>query len=216
VRARAGTGLLRGAALAGLLAVAGCGEAPAPAPPGWPEGTVLVLDGVPVTAAEVDVHLDAVRAIRPAVSVEQLRRLVLMNDTLPRARGAVEGGERRAEALAEARGWLEAHAAGERSFDAVPPRAGNWDGVGFELWLAARRAPAGEVVGPVELPGRYAVVLVEARDDNPRAELEGFLLRVVEFPFVEEPDALAARATESRVEIVDPAWRDVVPGAYKY
>lgn len=205
-----------GAGLAALLLVAGCVREPADAAATWPEGTVLVVEGIPIKAAEVDEHLDAVRAIRPAISEEQLRRLVLMNQSLPRALAEAEGGPRRAEALEQARAWLAEYGAGERSFEGVPAVTGNWDLIGFDLWLAARHGAAEEVLGPLELPGRQALVLVEARGGSHRPELESFLLRVVEFPFVEAPDELPTRATGARIEVVDPAWRDILPGIYKY
>lgn len=203
-------------ALVALLLAVGCGAEDPASPPTWPEGTVVVLDGVPILGSEVDAHLDAVRAIRPAASTEELRRLVLMNEALPRARGAAEGGARRAEAREEARAWLEDLRAGERSFDAVTPRTGNWDRIGFELWLAVRLGQPGETLGPFELPGRFAVALLEARSEAPRPELEAFLVRVVEFPFVTGPEALSSRATEGVLDIVDPAWDEIVPGIYKY
>jgi len=205
------------ALLLAVLAAApcGCGE-PEPAAPAWPEGTAVVLAGLPITVAEVDAHVDAVLAIQPSYSLEQRRRIVLMNWSFPRALGAAMGGARRDAALEQAGSWRTGLLHGTHELGEASEQIGNWDMIGFELWLVARDLEVGEVSEPVELPGRYAVLRLEQRDGNPRPAFEYLRLRVAEFPFVDDPEALLTNETADRLEIVDPAWVEIVPGIYKY
>ncbi len=193
----------------------GCGE-PEPSAPTWPAGTAIVLGGQPITVAEVDAHVDAVLDIQPSYSLEQRRRIVLMNWSFPRALGAAEGGARRSPALEEARAWRAGLLDGTHELGEASEQIGNWDMIGFEIWLVARDLEVGEASEPVELPGRYAVLRLEQRDGNPRPAFEYLRVRVAEFPFVDDPEALLTNETADRLEIVDPAWAEIVPGIYKY
>lgn len=201
--------------LAAAAAVCACGP-PAPPAPAWPGGTVIVLAGQPITEEEVDAHVDAVLDIQPSYSIEQRRRIVLMNWSFPRALGAAAGAELRAPALAEAEAWRAGLLDGANEFNASTEQIGNWDMIGFELWLVARDLGAGEVSATVELPGRFAVLRLEERDGNSKPAFEYLRVRVAEFPFVDDPDALITNETADRLEIVDPAWAEIVPGIYKY
>lgn len=188
----------------------------------WPEGTVLAVDGTAILSTDVDAHAKSLLDIKPAFSIEQRRRLIVINFALPRAYGQAHAGEARDAARAEAEDWLRSKAA----LPALPPsmedadfaawKTGNWDTLGIDLWLAARGLQDGESSGVVELPGRFAVIEMMRRDRKTNLALEQFTLRVETFNYVDNPAALIESCLQGTLEIVDPTWREAVPGFYKY
>ncbi len=184
----------------------------------WPTGTVLVLNDVPVLEADVDLHTEALLDIKPSFSEIHRRRLVALHWALPMAYGHSLAGSAREEARRTGEAWLEARATEppaplvRREEDLV----GNWDILGLDNWLIARDLEAGDSTGLVELPGRFAVIDLVARDGNKLPALEQFVLRIESFDYVEDPGALVLDLQQGNLEIVDPAWREIIPGIYKY
>lgn len=197
--------------LALLVALGACGGAPDA--PSWPAGTVLVVAGEPVLAEEVDEDLEAVGLIDPAWVTEHRRRLLLQNVVLPLAYGRSLDPARRADARAAAEAWRAAPG-GEAGVESE--LRGNWDGLGFEVWLEARRLEAGQISEVVELPGRFVVLEVLARQPEADPRFERFHLRLRSFPYVDSVQRLTQDFLDERLEIVDPAWREIVPGYLKH
>lgn len=206
------------AALAGVLAALALGCSPAPEDPvsSWPEGTVMVLDGEPITAAEVDQYAEAVRSLDRSRTLPDLRRKVLVGVTFPRAYGRAHPDRPREEARAEAEEWKRRFLAGEIAEPLEPPEFGNWDILGVEYWFALREMEEGTWSDPVELSGQYVLMELLERNRAPRGGQELFRARFVEFPYVDRPEMLPDRVLDATLEIVDPAWEEIVPGFYKY
>lgn len=205
------------AALLATALAAACsrGSATADAPPAartFPEGTVLLVDGVALAAAEVEALADGVALLFPEYSRLHARRLALTNELLPRLAG---------RSLEPAR-WEEARAACAAS----EPRAegarryqGNFGLLGLGLWDTARRLEPGTWSAPCEIFGRFARVRLEGRDGNPDARAEELDISLLEFPYLDAAEAKDAyeRALDRAVlEIVDPAWREAVPEAWQH
>ena len=201
-----------------LAGLAGCTPeesaqpvAPPPAPAA--DGAVLRVDGLPLTAAEIE-HLAAgVELLYPEYSRQHARRLALTNELLPRLAGHALQPER----------WAEARMACASAFEAgalEPHRAeGNFATLGLGLWDAARRLAPGTWSEPVELFGRFVRVRLEARDGAPDPRAEELDVLVLEFPYLALAEAQNAHdfALERAVlEIVDPAWRTAVPETWQH
>jgi hypothetical protein len=195
--------------------MASCGPAVEPTEE-WPPGTILALNGEPVLEQEVDADIEAMLDIDNAFVETQRRRLVLINITLPRTYAQSLDPQRRARALASAEAWLAEGDGGPGEEDFGIEAEGNWDSIGLDVWLVARDMQPGETTGIVELPGRYAVIRLKERDDNHTRNLEVMRLCIETFPFVDDPQAPFMDFAQAKLEIVDPAWREVVPGFLKY
>jgi len=179
---------------------------------------VLAVDGVAIKREEVDAHVDALLDIKPAFNLIHRRRLIVMNWAFPLAFGRARAGAARERARARAESRMAARELGP---SAPAPSAsgiveGNRDGLGLDLWLVARRLEAGQNSGIVELPGRFALVELIDRDHRRNPALENFSLRLESFNYVDDPRTLVTDCMEAKLEIVDPLWREIVPGIYKY
>lgn len=199
------------------LCWSGCGE-PVPVAAAWPEGTALVVEGLPIAVSEVDAHVTALLDIKPAWSLTHRRRLILINWSFPLAYGQAQVGEQRQAARELAEEWLEGPQTGPKEAfgSGAPDMQGNWDDLGPATWLLARELEVGETSGVVELPGRFAVIHMQSRDNATNPALEQMQLVVKTFPYYDSHDQLISRCLKGRLEIVDPAWREVVPASYKY
>jgi hypothetical protein len=185
-------------------------------PANWPEGTAMVLDGEPIPASAIDDHIDAMLDIQPAFGETQRRRMVLLHYTLPLFYARIHGGEAREAALAEAEGWLASLDAGNNVESEWKRHTGNWNELGLDLWLAVRELEPGERIGVVELPGHFVVARMEGRDGSDNRAHERMQVLVEPFYFVEQPETLIQDYLEGTLEIVDPAWKEVVPGIVEY
>ena len=200
------------AVLLGLVTACGVEQAV----PAWPEGTVEAVDGEPILASEVDAHVEAMLDLENAFGLTQRRRMVLVNVSLPLAHARRHGGERRAEARRAAEEWLARLEAGQEVESDWQRLVGNWDQVGLTVWLAARGLEPGAHSGVVELPGRFAVVRLEARDGARNPALERVQVLLEAFPYTDRLDTVLQDYLGGELEIVDPAWDEVVPGGLKY
>lgn len=175
---------------------------------------MLAVDGVPVLADEVEPLARDVGELYPEYTLPHRRRLALTNAILPRAACRARYPEQRAaqRAAAEsARGQISS----------LEPRVfeGNFGRLGLELWSAARRLEPLAWSEPIELAGRFVLVRLEAPPTGAEAGQEVLRLSLLEFPFVDPSSPVAAlqRAVdESRLTIIDPAWDEFVPEAWKH
>ena len=205
-------------ALVGAVAILAIGCAPEPEVPrpSWPEGTVMVLDGEPITAAEVDQYTEALASIDASFTEPHRRRLVLTGVTFYRAYARAHPDLPREEVRAEAEEWRRKLLADELVEPLAEPVSGNWDQLGVEYWFTLREMEPDSWSEVVELSGRFVVIQLLARNHAPRGGQELFEARFVEFPYVDRPELLPNRTLDANLEIVDPAWREIVPGFWKY
>ena len=221
--------------LCALLA-AGCGDAEPPSPdepPGqggaapetraWPEGTVLAVDDVPITLAEVDPVADAIAEVYPEYTRAHARRLALTNVVLPRAAAANRFPDARAAMLEVARQRLADLASGSEETGAIEI-SGRFGQLDLDLWLVARTLEPGAWGGPFDLVGRWSLVrLDEIEIPDGIVEAALYRLSVIRFPYagraeehyLDAGEAIEAAIDASRLEFVDPAWRNVLPEAWK-
>src|SRR5690606_11276589 len=140
----------------------------------WPEGTVLLVAGRPVTAEAVDPLAEALLDLEPAASLAHRRRLALLHLTVPLecARGLADEQSRQ-RAAEEARAFAASVEGAPRStvgpvhLPGLEPRQGDFIELGIPLWHVARDLEVGAWSGVRELPGAFVVVKlvdrVEAR-----------------------------------------------------
>ena len=209
---------------AGLsLLLLGCSGAEDPTGAGevssWPEGTVLVCAGDPIRADEVDLIAEALKPLGPKFTEPHLRRLALTNVRLPLAAGRTQAGKNRRDQA------LGAAEASFRSLAEVPPGAGSDPGIltegaqdvlGVPLWVLIQGLESTVWTGPSELPGQFVVVKLVERDENAQAQREQFTVRVLAFPYVDDPPSLAGEALKSTLVVVDEAWGPLVPGFWRH
>ena len=185
----------------------------------WPEGTVLVCAGDPIRADEVDLIAEALKPLGPKFTEPHLRRLALTNVRLPLAAGRAQGGkERRDQALRAAE-------ASSRSLSEIPNGAGEGPGIltegaqdvlGVPLWVLIQGLEPNVWTGPSELPGQFVMVKLVERDENAQPQREQFTVRVLAFPYVDDPPSLAGVALKSTLVVVDDEWEPLVPGFWRH
>ena len=208
----------------GGLALGACTKAaPATVAPSWPAGTVLVLDGEPISAAEVDRVGSAFATVEPTDSLAQLRRLALTNVIFPRIAAATANAERRASARALAEEYRAALTAGTT---APAPLAGpgevDHEGrmteIGLEVWCFALDAEIGKWSPVLETVGAFQIARVKKRVDGPSPGWTQFKVGVYDFPYVDgdRHKAVDEAIDRSRLVFVDESWREVVPTAWIY
>ena len=194
-----------------LMLVLGCvPEEPAPPPPAPPPGTVLLVDGISLTAAELDPMCADVLALYPEYSEVHARRLALTNEFLPRL----------AARAADPQGWQRARAECERAAarpDALVPRSveGAFHGLGLPLWSAARHLPVGEWSPPIELAGRWSLLRLDERVERPDPREERLRVSVLEFTYLDE-SAVERAIDGARLLIVDAEFGEAVPEVWKH
>lgn len=219
---RAAQGLL--AVLAAALGAACESGDAGPAAPEWPEGTVLAVDDVPITAAEVDELAEAVAVIHPLDSTPSLRRKALTELALYRAVARSHEVDRRAEALEACRAWRAYEVDGAPWPGVGPPAPaaevrGHWDTLGFPVWAVARGLEIGEWSDVHEGIGRFFVVRVDERVREDRELADEFAIRLRQVAWL--PDDMTRAELEELVEtrhlrIVDPEWEGIVPAQWTY
>ena len=205
------------------LAFTACESRAAP-PPSWPAGTVLVFDGQPISAEEVDRVADVFALVQPENSVAETRRLALTNVVFPLHAAREVDPAQRAAALELAR----AHAAAVRAGDVAntgllgpveTERVGGARAVGLDAWKFALDAQPGAWSELIETPGAFELVQLRERGkQNTPAALE-VRVGVYVYPYLDASNpraAIDAALDRAKLVIVDPAWKDLVPTAWQY
>jgi hypothetical protein len=190
--------------------------APSAPEPVLPEGTVMTLDGIAITAAEVDAIADTVAQIDPAYTTPHCRRVALTTVLFPKTFGQELAPEERARAQEEAEAWDAARREGSLTGPLEPPVLGTWEDLGIDLWDSLRELEVGAWSGVIELSGRFAVVQLLDRDHDVRPGQELFEVQLKSFPYVMPPSSLSELCLEAKLEILDPEWEPIVPGFWKY
>lgn len=198
-------------AFAPLLAVSCAKESPT-----WPEGTVFVMDGVPITGAEIDAYADPLAAIGPSYARPHRRRVVLTEVLIPRARARSLHPEERRAALERLESWHRSIETGAED----PPEAvtGNWSTIGMPAWLALQDCAVGEWSETFELPGTVARAKLISRDGNEIAALEVFECLLIWSPYAagfSTDPAIFGGKLEVVAEDAE-AWRAVLPTRWLY
>ena len=182
---------------------------------GFPPGTVALVNGTPITQAEVDAQVEALLEIEPAFVITQRRRLIMTHIAIPKAYGIALAGERRERAREEAQAWLDSETPHALPEGFIPPETrGRWGDLGLGTWLVARELEVGESSGIVELCGQFAVIKMLARDRIPGRE--AMELEIENFPYDDQPLTLTNRCRTGTLQIIDPTWDEVIPATYKY
>ena len=220
-------------ALALLAAVLACGpgkgappESAARARADWPAGTVLAVDGVPITAEDVDRASVWIERIERPSTGPQLRRLALTNVVLPRVLAGLLAPEQRERALASASEAVRRLRAGTWTDARLPEGAtrermtGSFQDLGIVAWGAGMDlAQEGAWSDPVEDAGRFLVLRRLSRRDGPVPMTTVVELDALAFPYLptDSAPALVEDAKDHhRLTIVDPAWRAIVPERIQY
>ena len=206
-----------------LLALCACSKPPPPAP-SWPAGTVLVLDGRPILAADVDQAANVIALLEPRDSIDQLRRLALTNVVLPTLAAQAIDPQRRAEAQHLAQEWKRAIDAGTTTqAPAVGPllveRKGPMLTLGLELWNAAMELEPGHWTNVVETAGCFHIARLEQKGTAMLPGLVELTLSVYDFPYIEGAqahDAIQARLDRAQLVYLDESWRALVPLSWQH
>lgn len=197
-----------------------------PAPQDWPPGTVLAVDDMALSQAEIDRVAGWVARLEPAKNTILHRRQALTALVLPRAATQVREPEARAAAIDRAAAWL-AYERGEGAapLDDGPPApagqvSGSWKELGFEIWGPVTELPLGVWSEVEEGIGTAFVVRVDAHEpDESIAVRDRWTISLRQEPYL-PPDTdragLAALVDACELSIVDPAWDEVVPAEWKY
>ncbi|MEM9382120.1 MAG: hypothetical protein AAGB93_19350 [Planctomycetota bacterium] len=217
------------ALLAAAVAAAGCGGTDpepdgAPEPPGYLEGTVLALDGRPITAEDVDRYVPAVATIESEFALPSHRRKVLSNIVLPVAAGAALDPTRREEAFLEAQALLAAaRETGEVAPDVALPQTltGTFKDIGLAPWALAREMEPLTFSDLHETPGAWTffrLIAVPPDGDMLSAHAEFTIVRY-DVPYLPREDARALiddALNGFEITIVDPEWEALVAPIYLY
>ena len=189
----------------------------------WPAGTVLVCAGDPIRADEVDPTAESLQALGPNFTQPHLRRMALTHVRLPLAAGRAQAANgRRAEARAEAAAYLElVSAGGPRPAEPAPGGPsevleGPQDVLGVPLWVLLQGLEIDTWSAVNELPGRFVVVRLVSRDEDPQPQREQYRAEIAAFPYVQDPMSLTSAALNADLIVVDPAWEALVPGSWRY
>ena len=205
-----------------MLALAvGCERTPVKqAPRDWPAGTVLALNGAPITQEEVDEVAGWYALLEPQFTLPHLRRLALSNVVLPKFAARTAEPERRRAAEADARAALTTCRAGAPpSEPAVRKSEGNWREVEVGIWAVAINTPVGSWSELIETPGCFHVARLDELKSGRTPRDTTVVLTVLDFPYLDVTlgrQAVDQAIDRSQLVFVDETWRDVVPTAWQY
>ena len=84
------------------------------------------------------------------------------------------------------------------------------------LWILIQGLELDVWTGPSELPGQFVLVKLVGRNESSQAQREQFAVRVLTFPYVDDPPSLAREALRSTLVVLDEDWEPLVPGFWRY
>lgn len=190
----------------------------------WPEGTVVAVNGIPISAAEVDRYADLLAYVDPSSTRNNLRRVALTRVLFPGVVARAHAPELRAAQLERAR---EVHELLEPGGDPPPgPLApqpvrleGSWLELGPVLGPAAMEAELGTWSPLLEAIGAWCFFRLLERDENALPIEKHLAIELFRFPYlpeVEARDIVEAGLDRAELVVVDPAWREIVPLAWSH
>jgi hypothetical protein len=205
-----------GLAAASALLLAACGPQSA-ATFEVPEGTVLVIEDRPVSAAEIDRWLDTFRLIEPADTLPSLRRKIFSNLTLPLVVGELIDPTTRAATRAIA---IQARAALEGAVtpEGVENITGSWKDLGLHAWGLALTSEPGVWSELQETVGMFYYLRVVELPEDPAMYSLVTIERVM-FPYIDDmlpKDLIESGIDSMALTILDPEWEEIVPEHYKF
>lgn len=204
----------------GLVALAAACSEHAPPTPAWPAGTVLAVNGQPISLEEVDEVAGWYAMLEPQFTLPQLRRLALANQVLPLAAARTREPERRVVARREAEETRALLASGGELANRTPStREGGWPGIGLAVWRTAMDMSNGTWSPVVESPGAFHVFSITDRPPARTPDSAKFTITVYDFGYLDPNQGAAAleqAVAHSRLTFVDETWRDFVPTELQY
>ena len=183
----------------------------------WPEGTVLVCDGEPIRAEEVDPVALALQPLGPKFTLPHLRRLALTNVCLPLAAGRAQtDASRLGQALSKAVTFHTATGLGSPPETQTELIEGAQDSLGVPLWVLIQGQEPGEWSEVEELPGRYVVARLLEDNEDPQPQRRLYKVEIASFAYIDNPPSLSSAALNASYTFVDPAWELLIPGSWRY
>ncbi len=214
----------------GLLCLAACADgntppqedptASKPQSQDLPEGTVLVVEGLPITREDIDRWLPIYSQLEPAKSQHAIRRYVLTNYCLPVTVGALADPEGRAQAREQVEATLRALKDGNEAPMEGPQVQRIHDTfkseMGLDRWGVAQETPRGEWSEVFETLGGFtAVRLVGAPDPwLPNSEITIDHITVDYIPVEQSREFVFDALKEVDIQVIDPEWERYLPTFY--
>lgn len=174
---------------------------------------------------EVRARARALELLFPAATAPELARLALTNELLQQRAIAQRYRHDRSVALAESMKVLAELRSGVAE-PALPPSAqcrgveGDWRALGFPVWYLVRGQALRAWSEPLDATGQLVLVRLDVRDGNADPALELFSAALIYFPYLPdprlEPDAADRAIDSTKLEILDPAYAEIVPEMWKH
>ncbi len=187
----------------------------------WPEGTILVIDGVPIFQQEIDELIEALRLMDPDKTLPQLQRYALTNVALPRVVGMQLDTRHREVVMDQAERLHTTLLAGGEPGEGQPEmrvfEQGWWKDAGIDVWAKARNMEAGEWTVH-ESVGSFLIFRLREKPPEPWGRRTAMPIEMYILPYLpqEDPKALLEDGIDfMNMEILDPKWRTLVPQHYK-
>lgn len=212
---------------AAITLLAGCsggGDDPVPAAPAPPEGTVISIDQVHLTADDIDRWLPAIELIDPHLVKASQRRRAFSNIVLPLAAGAALDPASRDEAFGRAQSIL----ATTRETGTVPegtpePQVltGTFVEVGLAPWAMALEMQIPSYSELFETPGAWTFFKLIASNAEPgqfdgRTELTIVRYDIPYLPREATRTVVYEGMEQLPIRAYDPDWEAIIPPVYLY
>jgi hypothetical protein len=191
----------------------------------WPEGTVLSLNGTAIGNDWVEEIANLFVHVEPGASEAQRKRLALTNIIFPLLASRSLDRDRRTMNEGLAAGYLEELRGGQTDFEGpvVGPQphtvTGGLHDLGLIAWGRCWDMEPGDWSPVCESIGTFEIFQLLDKDIGALPGQTRFTVRMVEFPWL-DPEAPRVEVETvldaSRLTIVDPAWRVIVPGFWRH
>ncbi|MDF1836707.1 MAG: hypothetical protein P1V35_02460 [Planctomycetota bacterium] len=185
-----------------------------------PEGTVLLVEGLPITAEEVDRWLPIYSMLEPAKSEHAIRRYIITNYNLPVTVGAVADPEARARARARLQLTLDALNRGEEAPIEGPQVQRIHDTfkseMGLDRWGMAKMNPTGEWSEVFETLGGFTAVRLVGAPDQwlPNSAITVEHITVDYIPASDSREFVTEALKAVDIQVIDPEWERYIPLLY--